>query len=185
MPKVKHAMHKTSVYRRWIYMKGRCARDPNYLSAGITVCERWVDSFENFYADMGDPPSPKHTLDRIDGTRGYSPDNCRWATVREQNRNLRTNARIKGELVVEIAERAGVSRTAVKYRAKQGLPLDAPPIQDRPTCKAGHEWTDENTYLAVVSRKNGGTRVQRYCRACRAQHQADLRTRRKLNPKRT
>jgi len=181
MARVKHNMHKSPAYRRWGYMKSRCTRDPKYLRAGITVCARWVDSFENFYADMGPPPSPKHTLDRIDGTKGYSPDNCRWATVAEQNRNLRTNHRINGELTVEIAERVGVSRTAIKYRAKQGLPLDAPPIHERPTCKAGHEWTEENTYLAVVARKNGGTRVQKYCRLCRAKHQADLRERRKTN----
>lgn len=51
----------------------------------------------------------------------------------------------------------------------------------RTQCKAGHEWNDDNTYLATVKRKQGGTRTQRYCRQCRAQHQADLRNRRKGN----
>jgi hypothetical protein len=56
----------------------------------------------------------------------------------------------------------------------------------RDTCKAGHPWTDENTYVTFVKRKQGGIRPQRYCRVCRAQHQADLRERRKqTNPKRT
>jgi hypothetical protein len=61
----------------------------------------------------------------------------------------------------------------------------------RSACRAGHEWNDDNTYLAIVKRKQGGTREQRYCRICRAQHQADLRERRndamlkQLNPKRT
>ncbi|MBP8291128.1 MAG: hypothetical protein KAX65_00055 [Caldilineaceae bacterium] len=69
-------------------MKSRC-NNPNstgyelYGGRGITVCERWQNSFENFYADMGERPIGK-TLDRIDCERGYSPKNCRWATPKEQ-----------------------------------------------------------------------------------------------------
>jgi hypothetical protein len=180
MTKAKHGMYQSATYKRWIYMKSRCAKDPSYVAKGITVCERWAHSFTNFYADMGDPP-PKHTLDRIDGTKGYSPDNCRWATYKEQNRNLSSNTWIGGELMGDIAQRAGVHRNTVDYRRKQGLKVDAPRIDVRGTCKAGHEWNDDNTYLATVKRKQGGTRTQRYCRQCRAQHQADLRNRRKGN----
>jgi len=80
MARTTHGMHKHPAYKRWIYMKMRCTSDPRYIAKGITVCDRWLHSFENFYADMGDPP-PRHTLDRKDGTKGYSPDNCRWGHV--------------------------------------------------------------------------------------------------------
>lgn len=178
MKREKHGMYTSSAYRRWIYMKSRCTRDPKYISKGITVCERWARSFTAFYADMGDPP-PGMTLDRLDGTKGYSPDNCRWATYKQQNRNLCSNVTINGEFLSDIAERAGVTRQTVAYRRRKGIDLGLPPIAARQTCKAGHPWTEDNTYITTVKRKQGGTRMQRYCRICRAKHQADLRNRRK------
>lgn len=77
-------------------MKTRCSRstDPgykNYGGRGITVCDRWLESFENFLADMGEPPTPKHSLERVDNDSGYSKENCKWATRAEQLRNKRTN----------------------------------------------------------------------------------------------
>jgi len=171
-------MSKSSVYKRWVYMKSRCDTDRKYILKGITVCDRWLCNFENFYADMGSPPKD-HSLDRINGSKGYSPDNCRWATWEQQNRNLSNNTWINGELKGDIAQRVGVSRSTVQYRHKQGLPLDAAPITERTTCKKGHEWTVANTYWAEVKSKQGGTRTAKYCRACRAGHQADLRKRTK------
>lgn len=176
MTRLKHGMYRTKAYQRWIYMKSRCNSDPKYLSKGITVCARWLHDFPAFYADMGEPFEGA-TLDRIDGTKGYSPENCRWATHRQQNNNLSSNVWVDDKTISTIANETGLSHTTVAYRLKQGLDVYAPAIKDRTTCKAGHEWTDANTYVTRVKRKQGGYRAQRYCRLCRAKHQRDLRNR--------
>jgi len=71
-------------------MRQRCLQPAQanwkwYGARGITVCERWLTSFENFLADMGPRPTPKHTLGRINNERGYELGNCEWQTMREQN----------------------------------------------------------------------------------------------------
>ena len=83
-------------YNAWRAMVARCERPhhpafKNYGGRGIRVCARWRKSYENFLADMGPRPSPRHSLDRKNNDRGYSPSNCRWAIDGTQRRNKRTN----------------------------------------------------------------------------------------------
>lgn len=92
-----HGYGKTPTYKSWCKMKERCGLDSYieteyYQDLGITVCDRWLNSFENFLEDMGDRPEGK-TLDRIDVKKGYSPSNCRWAdgTIQSYNTRRRSN----------------------------------------------------------------------------------------------
>lgn len=90
---ITHGMSSTATYRSWYGMRTRCS-NPNqirfkyYGGRGVSVCKRWKQ-FENFLADMGERP-PGMTLDRIKNHLHYTPDNCRWATPKEQRANRRS-----------------------------------------------------------------------------------------------
>src|ERR1700693_405621 len=92
----KHGLTGTPEYQAWTKMKLRCydpnnPRYANYGARGIAVCDRWRESFENCFADMGKKPSPKHSIDRINVHGDYVKENCRWATATQQMRNTTRN----------------------------------------------------------------------------------------------
>jgi hypothetical protein len=118
-------------YQVWRSMRGRCDRSTDrqfrdYGARGIKVCDRWLGptGFVNFIADMGERPSSLHSIDRIDNDGPYSPDNCRWATRSEQQRNTRANRvlTLSGQSlsVAEWAERIGIPQTTISSRLKSG-----------------------------------------------------------------
>ena len=89
-----HGQSGTRVYQIWLAMKNRCLRESNpqykdYGGRGIEICERWLNSFENFYADMGDPPDNEHTIERRNNDGNYEPGTTRWATQSQQTKNSR------------------------------------------------------------------------------------------------
>lgn len=127
----KHGKRHSSVYIRWHSMRSRC-NNPNkssyrhYGGRGIKVCERW-QKFENFYADMGDPP-PGMTLERVNVNGDYCPENCKWATQKAQCNNQRHVKKItfngKTLTISEWAEETGFPYTALNMRSFMKWPIE-------------------------------------------------------------
>lgn len=121
---------KSAEYAAWTAMRARCLNPrhksyPNYGGRGITICKRWLDSFEDFLADVGYRPSIHYSLDRFPNNNGhYEPGNVRWATVKQQVRNRRNNrlVTINGETlcVGEWVERFGLHLNRVNAAISTG-----------------------------------------------------------------
>lgn len=124
--KVTHGGSYTAEYRAWHGMISRCndINNPDYGQRGISVCERWRNSFPEFLIDMGNRPSPEHSVERKDVNGNYEPGNCVWATDKDQMRNRRdTNyVMFHGERrkLVELAEEQGLQVVTVRARLARG-----------------------------------------------------------------
>ena len=124
-----HGMSDLAEFNIWMGMRDRCLnpRSPayaNYGGRGITICERWLHSFPAFLADIGSRPSPTHTLERVENSLGYSPENCRWATRAEQALNTRRNVILSFNGAVlnlkQWAERLGIKYDTLQMRVQRG-----------------------------------------------------------------
>lgn len=172
-------------------MRQRCMNPnsphyPHYGGRGIRICERW-NSYAAFESDMGPRPVGA-SLDRIDNDGDYTPENCRWATQRQQMRNQRCTRRVEIEgkqyVAVALADRSGLKTDTIVERAAKGLSLpevlrpekhvfhtglalggkaSGAKRQAMTHCVNGHEFTPKNTRIT----KEGW----RVCRRCKADRQ--------------
>ncbi len=186
---------ETKILRNaWYGIRSRCTNPSNwawsyYGARGITLCDEWLNSFPSFAAYMGNRPSPKHSVDRVDNDKGYEPGNVRWATKQEQQMNRRNTAYVivdgKTYKSADLARIHGLKPDTVIARAKKGLSYEEvispekrhnlsglalgsvtrkEQAKNLTHCRFGHEFTDSNTYLT----KEGWKR----CRVC---HNAKMR----------
>lgn len=137
-----HGLTRTPEHYAWCNMRGRCENPTDlaysrYGGRGIKVCERW-HIFENFLADMGKRPTAHHSLDRIDNDGDYCPENCRWATRRQQTNNRRGN---------RILTHNGESLTVSQWSRKLGIKTAT--IISRLNI---HGWSVEKTLSTPVRR---------------------------------
>lgn len=116
-------------YTSWVKMKRRCLNSKDrayhdYGGRGITICQRWIDSFEDFLADMRQRPKGR-SLGRIDNDGNYCPENCRWETTKQQARNKRDSRFFSVDGVTrhlqEWSELTGIGEGTLRFRLNSGL----------------------------------------------------------------
>lgn len=145
-----HAKHghasrsgQSPTWRTWAEMKARCGNKKapyyaRYGGRGIRVCERWM-TYASFLADMGERPSIKHSIDRLDVNGNYEPGNCRWANSTEQSRNKRNTVYVlfKGEKITlaALAERYAISLPMVRDRLRCGWDIERALTEPRCTLR--------------------------------------------------
>ena len=128
-----HGMCGTPVYNCWKSMISRCyiksaTGYADYGARGIVVCAAWRDSFSTFFADMGSPPTPTHSIERLNVNGNYTKENCCWATDTEQMRNTRRTVRYAAcgaqLTAMEWSERGGVPEKTIMHRLVLGWPVE-------------------------------------------------------------
>lgn len=131
MSKPEHPQHWAWIV--WSGMRRRCytvsdSAYNRYGGRGIKICDAWLESVRQFYADMGDRPTPKHTIERIDNNGNYEPGNCVWATRAEQTENQRSTKLLtfQGESlsISKWARRLGISRRTLSRRIASGWTVE-------------------------------------------------------------
>jgi hypothetical protein len=129
--RLRHGLSGHSAYKTWKAMISRCYDEADkdysgYGGRGVLVCDRWLE-LESFIADVGEKPRGQ-SLERMDNSKGYSPENCRWATPREQGANKRNNNILKiGGVEIHLADVArkfGLTETTIARRLAAGMTGD-------------------------------------------------------------
>lgn len=144
-----HGESDCRTHRIWRAMKTRCTNPAAsnyeiYGGRGVKVCDRWMDSYEAFLADMGHCPGSGYSIDRIDNDGDYEPSNCRWATRRQQNRNRRDTVLLtfKGKTlcIADWAVEIGINQSTLRNRIKS------------------YGWSAEDALTVPVGGKRGAVR---------------------------
>ncbi len=124
-----HGLRNSRIYKTWCNMKKRCYDTNNnryyiYGARGIKVCDEWIHSFENFYKDMGSTYKDELTLDRIDFNGNYCKENCRWATISEQENNKSNNHLItfngETDTMMNMSKKYHLTYSTLKHRIQRG-----------------------------------------------------------------
>ncbi len=153
----KHGKSHSPEHLSWKGMRLRCLYPSHqnyrlYGGRGIKVCERWLHSFPNFLADMGEKPTPKHTIDRIDPDGNYEPGNCRWATMAEQADNKRTTRHLSFNGTTRNlntwARHLDISTSTLNERIKRDWPLGEIFDPTKRQGRANRRFTDSQISIA-------------------------------------
>jgi len=135
-------------YMSWVAMKARCLnvnseKYPRYGGRGIKVCDRWRDSYEAFFDDMGTKPDPGHTIERLDNDGHYEPSNCCWAPLEEQANNRSNNRLIayggKSLSVAQWAVELGMDYGRLQSRIARGWPIERALDPTARTCRLARQ----------------------------------------------
>ncbi len=146
-------------YSSWLGLRHWCLNHKehaykDYGGRGITVCDRWRDSFQNFLDDMGVRPKDL-SIGRIDNDGNYEPGNCRWETDKQQANNTRRTIKIEGEPLVHFCERVGADAGVVRHRLKAGWDLETAMVKPLFRPKDDIHVGDRFGRLVIVSDKPG------------------------------